>query len=156
MKKLFSFFVILTVAITTISAQYTTPRWGTGANNDNTFRAMTFKYLAVTDAAGLDTIKIVPNAYHTQVTIPALTDSVAINVTSVAKSYLGDKIEITVINTSSGKCVKWAGSNISPATIATIGGGGSQLYITSTSGKRGNIVFVFDGVKWVEEHRMAQ
>lgn len=148
--------IILIAFAVSVNAQSTTPRWGTGANNDNTFRAMTFKYVAVTDAAGLDTVKIVPNAYHTQVTIPALTDSVAINVTSVAKSYLGDKIEITVINTSSGKCVKWAGSNISPATIAGIGGGGSQLYVTSTANKRANIVFVFDGVKWVEEHRMAQ
>jgi hypothetical protein len=117
---------------------------------------MTLAYKSVTDATGTDTLKLVPNAFHTQVTIPALTDSVTVNVTSVATSYLGDKIEITVINAGTGTCVKWGGSNISPKTISGIGGGGSQLYITSSANKRGNIVFVFDGVKWVEESRMAQ
>jgi len=155
MKNIIIAFALI-FSVATISAQSTTPRWGTGANNDNTFRAMTFKYVAITDAAGLDTINIVPNAYHTQIKVASLVDSFALNVTSVAKSYLGDKIEITVINSSTGKCVKWAGSNISPATIAAVGGGGSQLYVTSTANKRANIVFVFDGVKWVEEHRMAQ
>jgi hypothetical protein len=149
-------FALFTLVAFSATAQHTTPRWGTGANNDNTFRAMTFKSVTVTDAAGLDTLKLAPNAYHTQVTVPSLVDSFAVNVTSVANSYLGDKIEITVINSGTGKCVKWAGANVSPATISGIGGGGSQLYITSSANKRGNIVFVFDGVKWVEEHRLAQ
>lgn len=155
MKKIVSIFILI-LSVVALNAQHTTPRWGTGKNNDNTFRAMTFVYKAVTDATGTDTLKLVPNAFHTQVTIPALTDSVTLNVTSVANSYLGDKIEVTVINAGTGTCVKWGGSNISPKTIAGIGGGGSQLYLTASANKRANIVFVFDGVKWVEETRMAQ
>ena len=155
MKKFISIITILTVYFS-VNAQHTTPRWGTGANNDNTYRSMTFKYVAKTDAAGLDTLLLVPNGFHTQITCASLVDSFAVNVTSVANSYLGDEIELTLINSGTGKCVKWAGANISPATIAGIGGGGSQLYVTSSANKRANITFVFDGVKWVEKHRMDQ
>lgn len=153
MKKVF---LIFTFAFTmfALNAQHTTPRTGTGANNDNTYRALTFKYKSHTDAVGLDTLKLNLDAYHTQVTCASVVDSFAVNFTSVANCYLGDVCEITVINSASGTCVKWAGSNIAISTIPTIGGGASQLYLAAS--KRATIRFVFDGTKFVEQCRMAQ
>lgn len=152
MKKIFAI-CAFAFALSTLSAQHTTPRTGTGANNDNTYRAMTFGYKAVTDAVGLDTVKLNVNNYFTQVKIASLVDSVAFNFTPVTNCYLGDRVEITVTNSSGGTAVKWAGSNVATATTTT-GGAVGTLYLAAS--KRANITFVFDGVKWVEVSRMAQ
>lgn len=152
MKKISFLLICLSMSLA-IFAQHTTPRTGTGPNNDNTYRALTFDYKAVTDAVGLDTSKLNLNAYHTQVVIASLVDSVAFNFTSVTNCYLGDEVEITIKNSAGGTAVKWAGTHVQTATTTT-GGAVGTLYLTAS--KRANITFVFDGVTWVERSRMAQ
>lgn len=151
MKKILLF--VFSVATLCVSAQYTTPRTGTGANNDNTFRAMNIKYKVITDAAGLDTVKVNLNAFRTYLKINTLTDSVTLNFTPTTNSYYGDEVIITVLNSSGGKCVKWVSTNIVTAT-STAGGGGGQLYVSAS--QYATISFIFDGSKWVERGRMAK
>lgn len=152
MKKI----LILAAALITLSAsaQKVTPRTGTGANNDNTFRAMTINYKAVTDAVGNDTAKINLNAYKTLIKVASLVDSVSFNFTPVTNCYYGDEVVITIVNTSgSAHAVKWAGPNIESATTTT-GGAVGTMYLTSA--KRAVVSFIFNGVDWVEQYRTIQ
>jgi hypothetical protein len=147
MKRIILLSIIIALT-TTLKAQYATPRTGTGTGNDNTYRALNFRYLPVTDATGNDTVKLNLNAYHTSVSLPALTDSITFNFTSVANCYLGDEVVFTVKNTSGGTKVKFGGSNYQ------VGSGGSVL--TLTASKRATIKFVFDGTTWLEAGRLVQ
>ena len=150
MKKIVSIFILI-LSVVALNAQTTTPRTGTGANNDNTFRAMTIKYVAVADAAGNDTVKLNLNAFKTLVPV-ALTDSVSINLTPVTRCYLGDQVQFLVTNTSGAGKVKFIGSNFEVSSDSTYGG--STLSVASS--KRAQMVFTFDGVKWVETSRITQ
>lgn len=142
MKKLLSL-LILMAFVFAVKAQSTTPRWGSGAGNDNTGRVLTWKYTTLTDAAGADSIAIYPAAYQTIYRI-ALTDSFYFKSPTVTKSYAGDKITI-VASGSSGAKAKFAGTNFITAGTATL----------SSSG-RAVINLVFDGAKWVEASRVVQ
>jgi hypothetical protein len=142
MKKiLFALFILVGFAA---SAQTTTPRTGTGANNDNTFRALTFKYVAIADAAGADTVKLSLNAYNTQIKV-ALVDSSAVTFPSVANCYLGDVVKFTVNGTTSGNKLKLVGNNF----VAT----SSSLAVST--GLKAYLEFIFDGYKWVEVSRAS-
>jgi len=142
MKKiLFVLFVICSVAA---SAQSTTPRGGVGANNDNTFRALTFKFYSASDASGADSVKLNLNAYNSHIAV-SLIDSLVVSFPSVAKCYVGDLVKFTVIGTTSGNKLKFSGSN---AVVASSS-------IAVSSGLRANICFIFDGAKWVELSRNA-
>lgn len=158
MKKYVSL-LILTLALVACQptpghSQSTTPRTGNSASVDNTYRKLNYKFYAPTEAAGLDTIKVNTNAFHSQYFISSLTDSVAFNVTSVANAYMGDELSIIVTNSSgSNHAVKWAGSYIQSATTTT-GGAVGTAYLTSA--KRAVIDFVFNGTVWVERSRMIQ
>lgn len=148
-------FIFLTLITVAVNAQSTTPRTGNAGNIDNTYRKLNYKYVPVTaDAAGLDTLLVKPNAFHTQYFIASLTDSVAINVTTIANSYLGDELSLIITNSSgSNHAVKWAGAYIQSATTTT-GGAVGTAYLTSS--KRAVINFVFNGLVWVEVSRMIQ
>lgn len=140
--------ILFAVFAVAANAQTVTPRTGTGANNDNTFRAMTVKYVAVTDATGNDTAKINFNAYQTLVRIDTLKDSVSLNFTPVTRCYFGDRATVVVKNGASGSKVKLAGSNIE------VGSSGTTLSITAS--KLAVIEFVFNGYKWLETNRIVQ
>lgn len=147
MKKIFAI-CAFAFALSTLSAQHTTPRTGTGANNDNTYRAATFYYKAVADTAGIDTVKLNLNAYNNRIKV-ALTDTLALNLTPVTNCYYGDLLTVTVTNTSGVGALKFIGSN-----VETTDGSSGRLYIASS--KRANINMIFDGVKWVETSRVVQ
>lgn len=153
MKKSIS--IIFAVLLTATSfAQSTSPRTGNASSVDNTYRKLNYKYIAPTDAAGNDSVTFTPNAFHTLIRVASLVDSISINIPSVALSYAGDEIEITVQNSSgSAHAVKWAGAYISPATTTT-GGAVGTVYLAST--KRAVIQLVFNGALWVERFRMIQ
>ena len=147
MKKIVSI-LISVFAVALAFAQSTTPRSGTGANNDNTFRALTFKYVAATDGTGNDTTKLNLNAYSTYVTV-TVNDSTNFNFTPITRCYAGDKLTVQVKNTSgSGHKVKFVGSNVQGAS-----GVGS---ITLTSAAWAVIEFVFTGTTWLETNRVVQ
>jgi hypothetical protein len=99
--------------------------------------------LATTDAVGNDTLKIVPRAYNTTLRL-ALTDSLGINVTSVANSFAGDKLQI-IATGASGTKVTFKGTNWQTAGTATLSAGLTAV-----------INCVFSGVKWVEQSRVVQ
>lgn len=146
MKNIILIFAL--IAAISANAQTVTPRTGTGANNDNTFRAMTVKYVAVTDATGNDTTKINFNAYQTLVRIDTLKDSVSLNFTPVSRCYFGDRATVIVKNGANAGKVKLAGSNIE------VGSAGTTLSITAA--KLAVIEFVFNGYKWLETNRIVQ
>lgn len=125
-------------------AQSTTPRFGTTANQDNTGRALTYKWVTKTDAVAADSLKLTPSAWHTVVRVNSLADSVALVVSSTTKCYTGDNITIVATGTSGGK-LKFVGTNFQTAGTATL-----------SSGARAVINLVFDGAKWVEASRVVQ
>lgn len=142
MKKLFSLFLLLAIAYT-VSAQSTSPRFGTAKNQDNTGRVLTNAYASKTDAAGADSVLLVPNAYQTIYRL-SLVDSFYFKSPTVTSSYAGDKLVI-VASGASGTKVKFAGTNFISAGTATL----------STNG-RAVLNFIFDGAKWVESGRVVQ
>lgn len=139
-------FTLLIFSLSTF-AQSTTPRTGTSTGSDNTYRVLNYKFIPVTDATGVDTVKVNTRHYHTEVSIPILKDSVCVQFTSVANAYYGDEINFCAISTTGTK-LKFIGSNYE------VGSGTSTLTITAT--KRANIRFIFDGTKWVEVSRLVQ
>lgn len=142
MKKiLFALFILVGFAA---QAQSITPRTGTGANNDNTYRALTFKFATVADAAGADTTKLSLNAYNTQVRV-SLVDSSAVSFPSVANCYLGDVVKFTINGTTSGNKLKIVGNNFTAASTS----------VAVSTSLKAYLEFIFDGYKWVEVSRAS-
>jgi hypothetical protein len=154
MKKLIA--TIFTLFICAgVFAQTAIPRTGNTPNVDNTYRTLNYAFVSpVQDKTGLDTIIVAPYAFHTQVYVDSILDSVAISIPVVTNSYLGDELEIQFLNTANGKCIRWDTRNIVVNTVGTIGSQNGVLYLTAS--KRGNILFKFDGTKWVEYSRFVQ
>jgi len=143
MKKFISILILALVVCFSVNAQSTTPRFGTTPNQDNTGRALNYKWVGKADATGNDTLKIVPNAYNTILRL-TLTDSLGVNVTSTVKSYAGDQIQI-IASGASGTKVTFKGSNWQTAGTATLSTGGFAV-----------IGLVFTGTKWIEANRVVQ
>ena len=144
--------LILLITLNTLPAfsQSSTPRTGVGVFHDNTFRALTLKYVPVTNLRGdgTDTVNLRPNAYKTLVSVPALTGTLTVAFPSAAVGlqtcYLGDEITITAIG--SGALSFIGGS------VVTSNSYGATLSVST----RATITFVFDGTTWFEEYRQAQ
>ena len=142
------FIAILCLFALATNAQSVTPRTGNATNTDNTYRVLNYKFYSVTDGTANDTTTIIPKHYHTEISVPSLTDSINIKVANIANSYYGDELCVRIINTSTGTKVKFIGGTFE------VGSGTSV--ITLTASKRANIKFVFDGNKWVEVSRLVQ
>ena len=145
MKNLLSLIVLFCLTMGVSFAQYTAPRWGTTKNKNNTGSVLTFNKVDYTFATGVDTLKLSPAASETYVQVPAMTDSLVIQVLSVKASYFGDKIFITTSASAATRKLKFATSNITGAGTASPG-----------SGKRVIIVLMFEGTKWVEVSRYVE
>lgn len=141
MKKLFSIFAALLV-FGVVSAQSTSPRFGTAKNTDNTGRVLTYKLVSVTDAAGADSVTVAPSAFETIYKLSAL-DSLTFKSPTVTNSYYGDQVTIQVSG-ASGTKVKFTGTNWVSAGTATL-----------SSGLNAIITFRFNGTKWVEQSRVV-
>lgn len=141
MKKIL--FVLFTICTLAAVAQSTSPRFGTTAGRDNTFRTLTCKLTALTDAAGADSATLSTSAYNTLVTIAVL-DSFALKSPTVTKAFLGDQLTIIATGTS-GDMLKFTGTNWVSAGTATL-----------SSGLKAVVRFIFDGAKWVEASRVVQ
>lgn len=142
MKK-YIFSMILLAFTFAVMAQSTSPRFGTTAGKDNSFRMLQNKLTALTDAAGADSATLAPSAYNTIVTIAAL-DSFTLKSPTVTNCFLGDELTLIVTGTS-GDMLKFTGSNWVSAGTATL-----------SSGLNAIIRFVFNGSKWVEASRVVQ
>ena len=142
MKKIIAIICVAFVALTA-SAQSTTPRYGSGANNDNTGRALTYKYVSLTDASGSDSVTINPAAWETIYRV-ALVDSFYFKTPNVTRSFAGDRV-VVVASGASGTKVKFANTNLYATGTATLSAVGRAI-----------ICFIFDGAKWVEVSRTIQ
>lgn len=128
-------------------AQSTSPRWSTTKNGDNTGRTLTYKKITFTDAAGVDTLKVNPGAGETFIS-GTINDSLVLSISPITSSYYGDKINCLFTNSSgSGHKVEFITTNVELGTSGKI---------TLTASKRANVVFIFDGVKWIELSRTVQ
>lgn len=125
-------------------SQTTTPRYGTGANQDNTGRALTWRWATATDAAGADSIVARPRDYQTTYRV-TLVDSFTFKQPVVTACYAGDYITIIASAASGTPKLKFTGSNWITAGTATL-----------STGLRAVIRLVFDGAKWVEVSRVVQ
>lgn len=142
MKK--STFIIAITLLSFVSfSQSTTPRFGTGPNDDNTGRVLTYRYFDKVDAVGNDTLKIQPRAWSTTLRF-VLTDSLGIDANNLTQSYAGDNISI-IATGASGTKVTFKGANWQTAGTATLSSGGTAV-----------ISLVFSGTKWVEVSRAVQ
>lgn len=138
MKTFFALFFAL-IAFNA-NAQSTSPRFGTAAGQDNTFRVLTNAYRTVTDAAGADSASVSPAAFNSIIRV-ALTDSITFRNPVVTRSFAGDQLTIIATGTS-GNRVKFTGSNWITAGTATLSSGGSAV-----------ITLVFNGTRWAERSR---
>lgn len=116
----------------------TTPRNGTGVNNDQTGRNYKADYKNIGYAA---TVNLTPNAHKTLVNIVQLTGAITINI-STTNAYAGDKVEIVTNADGTNRVVTFG---------PTTKNAGTQ---TITAAKWGTAAFVFDGTYWVETRRV--
>lgn len=144
MKKVIFLLIGALSFLSATQAQSTTPRYGTSANQDNTGRALSWRWVTVTDAAGADSIVSRARDYHTTYRV-TLTDSLTFKQPVVTSCYAGDQMEIIVSAASGTPFLKFTGTNWVTAGTATL-----------STKLRAVIRFVFDGAKWVEASRVVQ
>lgn len=140
------------------TAQVTSPRWGTTAHADNTFRPLTLGLYTLSDTAGatVDTLLITPGSngmgpiYENTVFV-SVTDSCVLAIKKIGSSYKGDKMKVVITNASgashfvnftgySGLATKW--EMVSTGTK-----------ISLNTGKGAVVNLVFNGSLWYEESR---
>lgn len=145
MKRILFLFALIAglAACNPVNAQSTSPRFGTTAGHDQTFRTLKLGYTTLTDAAGADSTTLVPTKFDNVYRV-ALTDSIYFKSLTVTYSYAGDRM-IIIASGSSGNKLKFAGTNWITAGTATLSSSGRAI-----------IGFVFDGAKWVEAYRVVQ
>lgn len=141
MKKLISLFAIL-MTFACASAQFTTPRFGTTPNADNTGRALTYKY--TTPAVYSGTVSVLPSAFENYIKPAAFTGTVTVTLkAAVGSSQVCDKLCFMFTgNTGASATITFA-TNFKVSSATTVVG----------SGKKTIIWFRFDGVAWLEEER---
>jgi hypothetical protein len=136
--------LVLSVLFATVAfSQSTSPRWGTTAGRDNSYRGLQLKKITVTDEAGADSTTLAPSAYNTLVAVAVL-DSFTFKSPTVTKCSQGDEMTLLCTGTSGDK-VKFTGTNWVSTGTATL-----------SSGLKAIIRFIFDGAKWVEASRVVQ
>lgn len=131
MKKfLFGIFAFaLSFAVT---AQSTTPRFGTTKNSDNTGRVLTYGYVVPTYTA---TYALATNAYETTVKMGQLTGAQTINA-SVLNCRVADKLTLLFTADGSNRVVTF-GTGFSTTTAFTV-----------TANTSASIMFTFNGTAW--------
>jgi hypothetical protein len=145
MKK-FIGIIILLLSVSLLSAQSTVPRFGVNPlHQGNTGFSLTYAYVAQTDVAGYDSVKVAPNAYETIYNLTISTDSLRFGSPNCTASHLGDVMRVIVQGTATGKTLTFK----SPYIIG-------QGTLTTTTKMKAVISFIFDGAKWVETGRLAQ
>lgn len=148
-----NFLTLFTVAASLfVSAQSTSPRFGTTPGRDNTGRVLTHAVITTTDvtSATLDTITFNPNAYET-IFRPAtnIVDSVCYKFSSTSQTYsLGDICTFFVSKGTGAGKVKFGGSVVVLSTASAA--------VTLAANKSAIIRFRFNGSKWIEETRVVQ
>lgn len=148
MKKIiFGLLLMASVFVTnTTEAQSTSPRFGTRAAEDNTYRKMTLGYTSITDAAAFDSLRIAPTRFNNIYRV-ALTDSFRFGFPTVTRCFAGDELTIIASGASGNKVTftTTAGTTWRTAGTATL-----------STNARAVLKFIFDGAVWVEVSRVVQ
>lgn len=134
MKKFLSIIFLITLTVGVI-AQSTSPRFGTGPNNDNTGRVLTYKYSAPVYGAS---IALNPNAYETIVKFGTLTGALTLTST-VTNCYVADKLSAIFLADGTNRTV----------TFSTGFSSGGNIVVNA--GATMTVNFVFDGAGWVQQ-----
>ena len=146
MKKLLSIIFLLAISVS-VFAQSTTPRWGAGAGQDYTGRALNYVAYTKTDAAGNDTVFATPNAWTSIIRIATLTDSINFKCL-LTKSKLGDNLIVMTAKGSGSGAVRFPSAYfINDAT--------ANRY-TIAANKTCIFKFICNGSKWVMVSKMIQ
>lgn len=135
--------ITMMMACNDTNAQSTSPRFGTTAGRDNTFRPLKLAYTTLTDAAGADSTTLVPTRFDNVYRV-AMTDSLYFKSPTVTNCYAGDRMTI-IATGDSGDKLKFAGTNFITAGTATLSSSGAAV-----------INLVFSGAKWIEASRVVQ
>lgn len=157
MKQILLIAAVLFAA--TSFGQSNTPRFGTSANADNTFRTLALGLSPIADTAGstVDTILITPGTgnrggvymNHYELT---LTDSCVLAIRSVGSSFKGDRMILAIYNTAgSNHFVKLLGYSGLATKWNTQTSGTSKVSVAT--GATTVMQFYFSGTKWVETGR---
>lgn len=157
MKKILFLSLSLFLFAGAFAQRPTQPRWGGGANNDNTGRAVTYQFDSLYSDVAHDTVYYTPLNTVNQVFVK-VTDSVRFEIrpritTSgtyqgfPAPSYVGDRIEM-IINGPSGGYV-----TIYPGKAAVIKYAGT---VTLSAKGVAILTLQFDGAYWDEVSRVVQ
>jgi len=157
MKKLVVLVSFLFATLVSV-AQSTTPRFGTSANADNTFRTLTLGLTTLADTAGTtpDTLLITPGIgnrggvyqNHYEVT---LRDSAVLAIRSVGSCFKGDRMTVAVYKTSGTGVLKLLGYSGLATKWNTNAAGTSRL--SFATGATTIIQFYFTGTLWSEVSR---
>lgn len=147
MKKIIGLLIlsILSLAVNSVVAQSTSPRFGINKNDDNTGRVLNHKLTKYTFVSGADTLKLTPSAWQTLVQPDSLADSLMVKIVNIKQCNFGDKIYFTAIAKGASRKIKLVTTNLSSAGT-----------LTCAQNKRVTIVFMFDGIKWVEICRYTE
>lgn len=140
MKKFILLFVSIVLALG-VSAQSTSPRFGTAKNQDNTARVLTYAVATAIDAVGRDSVVIKTTAFQTYYKV-ACVDSLVFKQPTITNAYYGDRLTIVLTSTTGTPKVGFSGTYWKSSGTATL-----------STGLRGVIEFVFDGAYWVESNR---
>ena len=144
MKNLFSIIFLLLISAS-VFGQKTVPRFGIKPNEDNTGRVLTYNYQVYTFVAGVDSLKLSPNAYQTIVNAGAMVDSLTIQFKNIKSSYVGDMLSVIGYGSGASYKLKVGVTNCASSGVLVTGVG---KYVT--------VRFIFDGIKWVEQGRFVQ
>ena len=143
MKK-FIFSIIAILAVTFVSAQSTSPRFGTAKNQDNTYRALTLGATTVTPTSTLVTLPA--QTKFTNIVTVASTSLSPTFTANVSSSYLGDQMKVLVAANSAGtRTITLSTNLIGTATTQTV-----------EASKKASFTFLFDGSKWIETSRCVE
>ncbi len=125
----------LLILSSAVLGQYTTPRFGTAKNQDNTGRVLTYKFARPDYAA---TVALGPNAYETTYVFDTLTGALTLT-SSVGSCHAADKLSLVFVADGTNRVVTFS-------TGFTSGGN-----ITVNSGTKMTVNFVFNGIGWVQQ-----
>lgn len=144
------FLLIFTISV---SAQVTTPRFGTTKYGDNSGRVLTYAVITTTDvtSATIDTMLFAPNAWETIWRPSAnLADSCVIKFSSTTTGYhVGDIFTVFLSKGSGAGRVRFGGSQYISSTANATG-------IAIPANKSATIRLRWNGSKWFEEYHVVQ
>lgn len=128
-----------------LSAQSTSPRFGTTANSDNTGRVITYGTATVTPTSTMVTIPA-QKTFYKMVTVASVSISPTFTA-AISSSYKADQMDLVILAEATGTRTITLSTNFiaNAATTQTL-----------AASKQATFRFVFDGSKWVEVARSIQ